>query len=119
MTDPDTLKTVLRIGVAPALLAAVFLYLVTSRGERSGFHLFPSTPLEWAHYWFRSLCFLLVCGFCADGPRSGNVGYIFIVGTLVLFTFSITSANLTRGFRIAGITLSVLFILLVVPRVNR
>jgi hypothetical protein len=107
MTDPDTLRTVLRIGVAPALLAAVFLYLVTSRGERSGFHLFPSTPREWAHDWFRTMVFALLCGVFT--LSSG--GCVFYLIAAILFIFAASCPDLELGFRIAGIILSVLSVL--------
>lgn len=54
MNDPETLVATLKFGACIAFIAAS-LYRITSRSERSGFHLLPSTALEWTHYWFRIL----------------------------------------------------------------
>jgi len=112
--DPETLLITLKFGAGVALAAAV-LYFCTSSGERSGFRVFPSTPREWTHWWFRTLIVTLLG---AVGPLLLSsyapftaAGGLLIVSTLLLFVSSVVFWKSDRGFCIAGLTLSVISVL--------
>ena len=118
MNDSETLLATLKYGACVAFVAGL-LYLITSRGEGSGLRLLPSSPREWAHYWFRTLI-LSVLSAMLISPSTDDGGILLAFSTLLLFGSSFAFWQSDRGFCIAGLTLSAIAILwaLLFPQIS-
>ena len=118
MNDPETLLVTAKVGAGVAVFAAV-LYLATSRTERRGFHLFPGSADEWAHYWFRTLILGVISAMLIF-PSTNAGGGLLALGTVLLFGSSVAFWQTDRGFCIAGLILSAVSILwaLLFPQIS-